>query len=116
MIIVGERDAECPAPQSFEFWRGLQHVGVKTQLVVYPDEGHQFENPAHKRDLLAAHGSVVRHVPQTRSCAVILRFLVDSTIVILLGTGTPVPDPNAAGPATAVVVGMVYSLLTQELA
>jgi len=52
LIVVGERDAECPAPQSFEFWRGLQHVGVKTQLVVYPDEGHQFQSPAHKRDLL----------------------------------------------------------------
>ncbi|MFN2602874.1 MAG: MBL fold metallo-hydrolase [Gemmatimonadaceae bacterium] len=35
----------------------------------------------------------------------LLRLLVDSTLVILLGTGTPVPDPNAAGPATAVVVG-----------
>jgi dipeptidyl aminopeptidase/acylaminoacyl peptidase len=52
LIVVGERDAECPAPQSFEFWRGLQHVGVKTQLIVYPDEGHGFQNPAHKRDLL----------------------------------------------------------------
>ena len=52
LIVVGERDAECPSPQSFEFWRGLQHVGVKTQLVVYPDEGHAFQNPAHKRDLL----------------------------------------------------------------
>jgi dipeptidyl aminopeptidase/acylaminoacyl peptidase len=52
LIVVGERDAECPAPQSFEFWRGLQHVGVKTQLIVYPDEGHSFQNPAHKRDLL----------------------------------------------------------------
>lgn len=51
LIVVGERDAECPAPQSFEFWRGLQHVGVKTQLVVYPDEGHGFTNPAHTRDL-----------------------------------------------------------------
>jgi ribonuclease BN (tRNA processing enzyme) len=29
----------------------------------------------------------------------------DATTVILLGTGTPVPDPEAAGPATAVVVG-----------
>jgi ribonuclease Z len=28
-----------------------------------------------------------------------------STQVILLGTGTPYPDPNASGPATAVVVG-----------
>ena len=35
----------------------------------------------------------------------ILRFLVDSTIVILLGTGTPVPAPNAAGPSTAGLVG-----------
>src|ERR1043166_10137310 len=27
------------------------------------------------------------------------------TQIILLGTGTPYPDPNASGPATAVVVG-----------
>ncbi len=29
----------------------------------------------------------------------------DSTVVVLLGTGTPYPDPRAGGPATAVVVG-----------
>ena len=29
----------------------------------------------------------------------------EKTEVILLGTGTPYPDPNASGPATAVVVG-----------
>jgi ribonuclease Z len=29
----------------------------------------------------------------------------NTTQVVLLGTGTPYPDPNAAGPATAVVVG-----------
>ena len=29
----------------------------------------------------------------------------DSTIVVLLGTGVPRPDPAAAGPATAVVLG-----------
>jgi dipeptidyl aminopeptidase/acylaminoacyl peptidase len=50
LIIVGERDAECPAPQSFEFWRGLQHVGARTQLVVYPDEGHGGWTEAHLRD------------------------------------------------------------------
>ena len=27
------------------------------------------------------------------------------TEIVLLGTGTPYPDPNASGPATAVVVG-----------
>ena len=31
-------------------------------------------------------------------------WITDSTTVILLGTGTPVPDPDASGPATAVVV------------
>ncbi len=51
LIVVGERDAECPAPQSFEFWRGLQHAGVTTQLVVYPDEGHHFVIPNHVRDV-----------------------------------------------------------------
>ncbi len=29
----------------------------------------------------------------------------DSTTVILLGTGVPIPDPQAQGPATAVTVG-----------
>lgn len=51
LILVGERDGECPAPQSFEFWRALKTLGVETQLVVYPDEGHRFAKPEHKRDL-----------------------------------------------------------------
>ncbi len=36
MIIVGDRDGECPAPQSFEFWHALRAEDVKTQLIVYP--------------------------------------------------------------------------------
>jgi len=51
LVVVGERDVECPAPQSFEFWRGLQRAGVPSQLVVYPDEGHGFQNPEHQRDV-----------------------------------------------------------------
>jgi dipeptidyl aminopeptidase/acylaminoacyl peptidase len=51
LVVVGERDVECPAPQSYEFWRGLERNGVTTQLVVYPDEGHGIRNPAHTRDL-----------------------------------------------------------------
>jgi dipeptidyl aminopeptidase/acylaminoacyl peptidase len=50
LVIVGDRDGECPAPQSFEFWHALRDLGVKTQLVVYPDEGHGFRNPDHIRD------------------------------------------------------------------
>jgi dipeptidyl aminopeptidase/acylaminoacyl peptidase len=52
LLVVGERDVECPAPQSYEYWRGLEHVGVTSQLVVYPDEGHGFQNPNHQRDVV----------------------------------------------------------------
>jgi dipeptidyl aminopeptidase/acylaminoacyl peptidase len=52
LIVVGERDAECPAPQSFEFWHALKTLGVKTELVVYPGEGHGFRDPKHREDVL----------------------------------------------------------------
>jgi dipeptidyl aminopeptidase/acylaminoacyl peptidase len=51
LVVVGERDVECPAPQSYEFWRGLQRAGAPTQLVVYANEGHGFNDPAHQRDV-----------------------------------------------------------------
>jgi dipeptidyl aminopeptidase/acylaminoacyl peptidase len=50
LVLVGDRDGECPAPQSFEFWHALRAEGVKTQLVVYPNEGHGFRDPAHIQD------------------------------------------------------------------
>ena len=50
LVIVGDRDGECPAPQSFEFWHALRAEGVPTQLVIYPNEGHGFRNPEHIRD------------------------------------------------------------------
>lgn len=50
LVIVGDRDGECPAPQSFEFWHALRAEGVKTQLVIYPNEGHGFRNPEHIHD------------------------------------------------------------------
>ena len=52
LVVVGDRDGECPAPQSFEFWHALRAEGVKTQLVVYPNEGHAFRAPEHRRDVL----------------------------------------------------------------
>jgi len=53
LVVVGDRDGECPAPQSFEFWHALRAEHVPTQLVVYPDEGHHFNSPQHRRDVLA---------------------------------------------------------------
>jgi dipeptidyl aminopeptidase/acylaminoacyl peptidase len=52
LVIVGDSDGECPAPQSFEFWHGLKAQGVETQLVVYEHEGHLFAKPQHQRDVI----------------------------------------------------------------
>jgi dipeptidyl aminopeptidase/acylaminoacyl peptidase len=52
LVVVGDRDGECPAPQSFEFWHALRDAHVPTQLVVYPNEGHGFVNPDHRTDVL----------------------------------------------------------------
>jgi dipeptidyl aminopeptidase/acylaminoacyl peptidase len=52
LVVVGDRDGECPAPQSYEFWHALRDEHVATQLVVYPNEGHGFVDPAHRRDVM----------------------------------------------------------------
>ncbi len=52
LVIVGEHDAECPAPQSYEFWHALKTFGVPTQLIIYPGEGHMFIKPEHQADRL----------------------------------------------------------------
>jgi len=50
LVIVGERDAECPAPQSYEFWHALRTLGVPTQLIIYAGEGHLFLKPENQAD------------------------------------------------------------------
>jgi dipeptidyl aminopeptidase/acylaminoacyl peptidase len=52
LLLVGERDLECPAVQSREFWHALRTLGVPTRLVVYPGEGHLIADPRHRRDIL----------------------------------------------------------------
>jgi len=52
LALVGDRDGECPAPQSREFWHALKTLGVETELVVYPGEGHMFLQPDDRRDVM----------------------------------------------------------------
>jgi dipeptidyl aminopeptidase/acylaminoacyl peptidase len=52
LIIVGDRDISCPAPQSYEFWHALKTLSVPAQLAVYPNETHFFADPAHNRDVM----------------------------------------------------------------
>ncbi len=51
LILVGDRDGECPAPQSFEWWHALKTFHVPVQFVVYPNEGHMIQQPEHRRDI-----------------------------------------------------------------
>jgi dipeptidyl aminopeptidase/acylaminoacyl peptidase len=74
LIVVGDRDGECPAPQSYEFWHALRDEHVPTQLVVYPNEGHGFVNPDHRRDVMdravewfAKYMPAASAISQTRS-------------------------------------------------
>ena len=52
LLLVGERDGECPAPQSREFWHALKTLRVETELVIYPGEGHVFNQPDNERDVM----------------------------------------------------------------
>jgi dipeptidyl aminopeptidase/acylaminoacyl peptidase len=47
---VGERDIECPAPQTQEFWHALKTLGVPTEIMIYPGEGHGLRDPEHEAD------------------------------------------------------------------
>jgi dipeptidyl aminopeptidase/acylaminoacyl peptidase len=50
LLIVGDSDVESPPPQSYEYWHALKALGIKTELVIYPHEGHEFSDPAHVLD------------------------------------------------------------------
>jgi dipeptidyl aminopeptidase/acylaminoacyl peptidase len=52
-VYVGERDIECPAPQTQEFWHALKTLGVPTSIMIYPDEGHGLRDPGHVADALS---------------------------------------------------------------
>ncbi len=50
---VGERDIECPAPQTQEFWHALKAQGVPAAIMIYPGEGHGLRDPKHAEDATA---------------------------------------------------------------
>ncbi len=51
--VVGENDIECPPAQTQEFWHALQDLGVPTQSVIFPGEGHRMRDPKHVAYLTA---------------------------------------------------------------
>ncbi len=47
---AGDADIECPLPQTQEFYHALHTLGVPTQFVVYPGQGHGMKDPASSAD------------------------------------------------------------------
>jgi dipeptidyl aminopeptidase/acylaminoacyl peptidase len=50
LIFHGERDERVPPGQSQETYRTLKRLGVTTQLVIYPDQGHGLTVPSYQMD------------------------------------------------------------------
>jgi dipeptidyl aminopeptidase/acylaminoacyl peptidase len=50
LMTVGERDLECPMPQSQEFYTGLLSVGVPAEFHVYSEEGHHLHKAEDRAD------------------------------------------------------------------
>jgi dipeptidyl aminopeptidase/acylaminoacyl peptidase len=52
LFLHGENDVRCPPAQGLMMYRALRDVGVEAELVIYPREGHLFEEPRHIVDRL----------------------------------------------------------------
>jgi len=55
LIIHGKEDPCVPVEQAHEFFRALKGLGVQTELVVYPREGHGYQEKAHMIDSFQRH-------------------------------------------------------------
>jgi len=50
LLMHGEKDDICPLSQSQVVFHMLEKKGVPTGLIVYPGEGHGFDEPEHQQD------------------------------------------------------------------
>ena len=53
LILGGEDDASNPVGQSKGLYRALKHIGVETEMVLYPGEGHSPRKRTYNVDMFA---------------------------------------------------------------
>jgi dipeptidyl aminopeptidase/acylaminoacyl peptidase len=51
LLLHGQNDTGVPVGQAYEFHTGLKVIGVDTELVIYPREGHSLQERGHQEDL-----------------------------------------------------------------
>ena len=52
LFMCGEKDFNVPLLNSEQMYQALRSLGVETQLVIYPREGHPIQEREHQRDML----------------------------------------------------------------
>lgn len=52
LVLHSRDDRRCPLPMGTQFYRALKSAGAETQMVIYPNEGHQIKAPKHRADVL----------------------------------------------------------------
>ncbi len=52
LVLHGEADTRVPVTLGLEFYRGLNLLGKRAEMVRYPREPHWFHEPAHQEDVL----------------------------------------------------------------
>jgi dipeptidyl aminopeptidase/acylaminoacyl peptidase len=67
MMYAGTVDTVCPVSQSYELWRGLAHMSMPTDLVIYPGETHGLVIPKNQRAVTeAAFAWFQKYLPRTQ--------------------------------------------------
>jgi dipeptidyl aminopeptidase/acylaminoacyl peptidase len=61
LIVAGERDSSSAPEQAGELYHDLVWRGVPAELLLFPDEGHVFSRPSHKRTKIRAEISWLEH-------------------------------------------------------
>jgi dipeptidyl aminopeptidase/acylaminoacyl peptidase len=51
LLLHGQNDSGVPVGQAYEFHAGLKVIGVETELVIYPREGHAIQERGHQEDV-----------------------------------------------------------------
>lgn len=50
LFLGGERDFNVPVQGGQQMYQALKSLGIDTQLVIYPNEGHEIQRPSYVRD------------------------------------------------------------------
>ncbi|MFQ5825592.1 MAG: S9 family peptidase [bacterium] len=61
LITHGGSDRRVPTTQSLELYRALTRLGIPTELLIFPGEGHAFQKPSHKLTKVRAEISWLDH-------------------------------------------------------